>query len=110
MRKKFTTYIEEESIAWLKREALKQEIATGRKVSAADIINSLIEKERKTMKLTHKNLTFAYEATNLDPACSDLEFEANGMKYISLRAWMIAFFNQKKVFIWSEPAPSMVLF
>lgn len=49
MRKKFTTYIEEDSIAWLKQEALKQEIATGSKVSAADIINELIEKE-KTMK------------------------------------------------------------
>lgn len=46
MRKKFTTYIEEESIAWLKQEALKQEIATGSKVSAADIINELIEKEK----------------------------------------------------------------
>ena len=34
------------------------------------------------MKLTHKNLTFAYEATNLDPACSDLQLEADGAKYL----------------------------
>ena len=45
MRKKFTTYIEEDSIAWIKREALEREVKEGKKVSAADILNELIEKE-----------------------------------------------------------------
>jgi hypothetical protein len=36
--------------------------------------------------------------------------EASGMKYCSLRAVMIAFFSQKKVFIWSDEAESMLDF
>lgn len=81
MRKKFTTYIKEESIAWLKQEALSQEIATGSRVSAADILNRLIEKE-KAMNLTHKDLYFAHEATNGKLDHSDLELESDGVKYL----------------------------
>lgn len=81
MRKKFTTYLEEEHVNWLKQEALKQEIATGSRVSAADILNRLIEKE-KAMNLTHKDLYFAHAATNNDLAHSDLELESAGVKYL----------------------------
>ena len=83
MRKKFTTYIEEESIAWLKQEALKREIATGSRVSAADILNCLIEKEKAMeLNLTHQDLYFAHAATNGELDHSDLEFEVNGVKYL----------------------------
>ena len=81
MRKRFTTYIEEDSIAWIKRKALEREIKKGKKASAADILNELIEKE-KAMNLTHKDLCFAHAATNGELDHSDLELESDGVKYL----------------------------
>lgn len=47
MKKKFTTTLEEGAINWLKQRALEEEIRTGKKCSAADIIEELIKKEIK---------------------------------------------------------------
>lgn len=44
MRKKFTTYLDEKQIEWLRKKALK----TGK--TAAEVLRELIDKERNNKK------------------------------------------------------------
>lgn len=72
MRKKFTTYLEEEHIAWLKRRATELEIEGGKKVTAADVLNNLIKKE---IKMKREAFTSAY----MDKEDGDVRLGYSGM-------------------------------